>query len=129
MKTFKEYINEARPSRKSSSETSIMNASSIWSKGKISKKDFNDMKGSVIFLGTKGNNDIAIIGSFGNKTKDPFEAYDFKKGERIRFNIDTGNGYRNSEDELKLNSFVTIDKEGNIVGEYEDKSYSFWVFK
>lgn len=123
MKTFKEYVNEARKY-----DAYIMNASSVWSKGKISKKDFKDSVGKVIFLGTKGKQDIAIIGS-GAKVKEAFEAYNFTKGEPLKYLIDTGNNYRNSEDELILNSFVRIGKDGVIEGEYEDKSYSFWVFK
>ena len=123
MKSFKEYfLSEAK-----TFDAYIMNASSVWSKGKLSAKDFSNQKDAVIFLGKKGSNPVAVIGHGGGS--DPFSSYKFKKNEPINYTIDTGNGYKRASDELVFTDVIRVGKDGKLEDGYTDGSYNYWVFK
>jgi hypothetical protein len=108
----------------------IMNASSIY-KGKLSKV-IPDLSGdTVILLGLANDKrKVAIVGSASGMkiNENGLDYYKVPKDGRLDYNIDTGNGYREPSSKIVLTDYV-LTKNGKAVTNFNDTSYSYYVFK
>jgi len=108
----------------------IMNASSIY-KGKLSKVIAEQYSDTVILLGTRnGKSKIAIVGSASGMSIDDngLDHYSIPKNGFLDYFIDTGNGRRMPTSEIQITDYV-LTKDGKALTKFDDKSYSYYVFK
>lgn len=108
----------------------IMNASSVYN-GKVSEVAKELTGRSVILIDTK--NKIAIIGSASGMKDDEngLDYYGVGKGSEdtnFDYTIDTGHGYKKSSKKIYLDDYILVNN-GEILTQYTDAKYKYWVFK